>query len=827
MNNMKQNGKRFTALLLCLAMCFALCLPVRAANDKGIVFTASLSQTTLDKSDSEQTVVLNVVPSAPIKLDSIDYVVSYDSALTLKSFESGDSTLTYTASDLNTDYGEGQVKLTWVSSDAEDVVGVTSIGKITFTVPAGTDAGDYEFAVTELNITEEYGTPWEDAGSASATLSIVDGAGEEEPVTFSASVTPAQLDESSEEQTVVLNVVPSAAFDMDSIDYVVSYDPALVLKSFESGDSTLAYTTSDLNTAYGQGKVKLTWVSSDAEDVVGVTSIGKITFTVPAGTEAGTYGFDVTEINITKEYGTPYVDGASASASFEIAEVIEPESYTVSLADPAAVSVDDTVYVNITLLGCEEFSASEITVTYDNSKLTFDKASSTLNGAEVMVGSGSIDLADYGANQTAGIAYTLAFTAISDGNAQVKIASAAFSQQENAATEDLVSAVISKDTATVKISKKEFSVTLPAIFTGNSVVANGGDYTFAAADAKNYTYSNITATVEGLSVPVTANGDGTWTVKNVAGELVISGNRAAKRYSVVFLTGSDVAVPGNGVAVYNEDYMFMLPVEEHYSISVTSIRIGTKDVPYSVKDGFVTIAGGNITGDITVVLDKVRTDAAVSVEGTGASDAAGYVPYAIPGEAYTLTVNQDTKYDYAVSAKVNDVEVTVSASGNQYTVVAEDVVAGSIVFTVNRALKTSGVSVSKYLTLNGTSMWLVQNSVSKLSSSIYTYKGSEMFWSDQYDAYVYLVIAVDAPVVSAADLGLISGAAVNVDYGMDVKKTGRVDANDAQLVYNFYNAHYGSFTSNVTVEKFLSADVNGDAAVNVEDAAMIINEILK
>ena len=61
---------------------------------------------------------------------------------------------------------------------------------------------------------------------------------------------------------------------------------------------------------------------------------------------------------------------------------------------------------------------------------------------------------------------------------------------------------------------------------------------------------------------------------------------------------------------------------------------------------------------------------------------------------------------------------------------------------------------------------------------------------------------------------------------MDVNGTGILDASDAQLVYNMYNAVYNEFTSDVTMEKFLRADANGDNKVDVKDAEVIINKIL-
>jgi len=60
-----------------------------------------------------------------------------------------------------------------------------------------------------------------------------------------------------------------------------------------------------------------------------------------------------------------------------------------------------------------------------------------------------------------------------------------------------------------------------------------------------------------------------------------------------------------------------------------------------------------------------------------------------------------------------------------------------------------------------------------------------------------------------------------------VNKTGKVDANDAQLVYNMYNTEYSEFSTDVSMEKFLLADVNGDGSIASTDAVAIISEILK
>ena len=72
-----------------------------------------------------------------------------------------------------------------------------------------------------------------------------------------------------------------------------------------------------------------------------------------------------------------------------------------------------------------------------------------------------------------------------------------------------------------------YSVTLPADFTGESTVQDGADYTFTAKDPAKYIYT-VTAAVGGETVSVTDNGDGTYTVKNVTGDLVIASNKVRK-----------------------------------------------------------------------------------------------------------------------------------------------------------------------------------------------------------------------------------------------------------------------------------------------------------
>ena len=63
-------------------------------------------------------------------------------------------------------------------------------------------------------------------------------------------------------------------------------------------------------------------------------------------------------------------------------------------------------------------------------------------------------------------------------------------------------------------------------------------------------------------------------------------------------------------------------------------------------------------------------------------------------------------------------------------------------------------------------------------------------------------------------------------YNVNETTNDTVDINDAQLVFDMYNNEYQDFY-NATMQKFLKADVNGDKAINVHDAAAIVAEIVR
>ena len=325
---------------------------------------------------------------------------------------------------------------------------------------------------------------------------------------------------------------------------------------------------------------------------------------------------------------------------------------------------------------------------------------------------------------------------------------------------------------------------------------------------------------------MTDNGDGSYTISSVSGVLKITATRTPKSYKVSF-TGSAAAdiADATATATYGTDYKFTIPTADDWAYSLGGITIGGNSYTgYSADGSEYTIPGAAITGEIVITVNKVQTTASVTVTGSGAGAAAGYDATAEIGNSYTLTLHRENGYIYTVTAMMGGKPVELVKEGNYFTI-AE--VTGNIVFTVERTVIVSGVTVSEYVSVDGNKVWLIQNKVTLAERKVPTYNGSNMFWSEEYDAYCYLVIAATLSEEDAkVAIGIADGTAVAVDYGMDVNMTGNVDANDAQLTYNIYNAYYDSFSETATMEKFLRADVNKDSKVNTTDSAAIINKIL-
>lgn len=542
------------------------------------------------------------------------------------------------------------------------------------------------------------------------------------------------------------------------------------------------------------------------------------------------------------------VNGKNGYNGLNIQEAVTPDpeptaAYTVSLGENQSDLIPgNQVSVPVTVSSDTEtaFNAIDVTAEYDSAKLTLD--TSNLSGFTVNTADGKVRVKGYGEDKALGTAFTLNFTVKSDaasGDTEVKFTDARVDKAANAIDQNAPQAAYANEGKVTLTIGDKCNVALPAEgFTGDATAERGGSYTFTAND-KNYNYT-FNATMGGAAVEVTDNGNGTYTIANVTGDIVIEvASKTAKTYTVT-ITGEDTT--GAASATYGTDYSFTVDKKDGYTYTV-SAKIGETELKLTTgEDGKTyTIAGSDITGNIAITVDKqVKTPETVNVgfTGSGAEDVTDKVGTTAYGEDFTFTIAPKTNYVYTVEYKVGDsAKKSLTASGNSYTIPGADVT-GDLTIIVTRTWNGGGqenVEVYEYVKLSKDGAATAKTAILVLAKgtptdgNVFTYDGHNMFWSAKYDKYCYLDIvegSYDLNTIAQnanAKIAQAAAAKTEIGYTGDVNKSADnlIDINDVQLVYDMYNAKYDSFAT-VTMEKFLSADMNGSKNLTVDDAVAIL-----
>ena len=301
------NFKKILSLFLVLVMCMGI-LPstaLAATNSKGMTYSASANVTTLETSDATQKVVVSVKANQKFPVDAIGMTVIIPEGWSLEAIENED--LTFAPSNLNLEKG----KVNYVTSDAENW-STDWVAKITYIVPANVAAGDYNLGIKDLVISEDYGTVWENGGTATATVTVK-GATVPDPgaIAYSAKLDVTSIDTSASTQKVVVSVKANQKFPVDAIGMTVIIPEGWSLEAIENEDLTFA--PSNLNLEKG----KVNYVTSDAENW-STDWVAKITYIVPANVAAGDYNLGIKDLVISKDYGTVWENGGTATATLTV-----------------------------------------------------------------------------------------------------------------------------------------------------------------------------------------------------------------------------------------------------------------------------------------------------------------------------------------------------------------------------------------------------------------------------------------------------------------------------------------------------------------------------
>lgn len=162
--------KRIISAVMAVVLCLNLCFSTAWAENLNTAVKTTLDVSTLEVKDVDQTVALTIEMEKDIVIDGFGGQLYWPQEIKLTSISNEELGLT------GGDYNLANGKFGWSSPDAENQ-NFKYIITAVFTVPANTTAGTYEIGVKDLEITCDYGTPYDDAKAlaASSTLTISGG----------------------------------------------------------------------------------------------------------------------------------------------------------------------------------------------------------------------------------------------------------------------------------------------------------------------------------------------------------------------------------------------------------------------------------------------------------------------------------------------------------------------------------------------------------------------------------------------------------------------------------------------------------------------------
>lgn len=436
----------------------------------------------------------------------------------------------------------------------------------------------------------------------------------------------------------------------------------------------------------------------------------------------------------------------------------------------------------------------------------------------------------------------LNFTVKAAGEATVKLVKAQMDVRANAAKDAQTASVPAGQSNTVTILCGGFPVVLPDCATGAAYVTENGDYTFTADPGYNYDFS---AAVDGKTVAIINNDDDSYTIKNVTGKLVISANSTptVKTYEVTVEGDGSGDVSVLTPAKHGQEYTFTVTQAANYDYAVAVTVNGlpvTCTVSSSGSRYTYTISAASVTGPVVITVKKTLPSGTtmITFNGNGASDEwqKGVSQVISNGSDFDFYTDQHDGFDYSISAAGQSGIIPVSETGKtgeigvKYTISGQYITGGIITITINKAQHFDwNVIVSPYVNTDGSTIWLITASPDpkpEETKSLY-YGGKPMFWSEKYKSYAWLLLSSKSQDTVKADaeaaITIKENAVTSIEYGGDVNGTGHIDINDAQYIYDLYNAKHSA----LDMEKFLRCDVNGNREVSVDDVQAVVSLLLR
>lgn len=662
-----------------------------------------------------------------------------------------------------------------------------------------------------------------------------------------------EITTSSEPQTVKVTIAPETALTVCNYGMTSFQLPeGWTIAAIENDDPNAILAASDVVLDTGN----ISWMTDDMENVT-VSKLAIYTITVPADVEPGSYTLTANKIVAGKDYAAVWVlQDVSPSVTLTVKDnTPAADGYTVAVSGNTTIQTDGEaeVKLNITHSDANEtsYAAYSMKVSYNKDVLTY-KSFSDADATVTDDGNGNLTIYRYGKDLTLGQNLTLSFAGKAGGTGEVKVTEAKIDKSENALKDAPAATVTGSATITVG---QTYTVNRDAnVVDGNPKAEAGKDYTFKLTNGLDGTYMDVKYKIGDGEFKDLMLVDGKYTIPadEITGDITITA--VGKKFDVTVDTtasgAGNVTLTDGSKATYGTNYTFTLTPEANYAYTVTVTAGGKTVTPALDADGKIyTINGTDITGNVVITVTKEANKAQINFAGSGSADVVNGSASQIvePGQEFKFSIHKEDGYAYTVTAaKANDTTVTVTDNGDgTYTIAGADIAAGDVItVTVEKKLIETKytIEVNEFVKLDANaegkaqSVFLITaklNGDAKLADGkVLAYGNNAMFQNaERYDgAYAYLVISdkslaeVKAEAEKTGQITEVDGIAQTFNVNGDVNGTGLVDINDAQLVYNIYNAKYDSFET-TTMKMFLAADVNKDREVSALDAAAVVGLI--
>ena len=674
-------------------------------------------------------------------------------------------------------------------------------------------------------------------------------------VALNATLSTTKITKSAEAQTVTLYVAPASTLNIAGYGFKVNVPENWSITAISNDDPNARLTATHYNLKTGE-----VGYQTDGVENFDISKFATVTISIPANTEAGTYSITINNVTADKDYGfTPVLTNATTASVDLVIEDNTPaaDGYTVAVSGNTTIQTDGEaeVKLNITHSDANEtsYAAYSMKVSYNKDVLTY-KSFSDADATVTDDGNGNLTIYRYGKDLTLGQNLTLSFTGKAGGTGEVKVTEAKIDKSENALKDAPAATVTGSATITVG---RTYTVNRDTnVVDGNPKAEAGKDYTFKLANGLDGNCMTVSYTVGGVDKgTLTQGADGSYTIPagEITGDITITA--VGKKFDVTVDTtasgAGNVTLTDGSKATYGTNYTFTLTPEANYAYTVTVTADGKTVTPTLDADGKIyTINGTDITGNVVITVTKEANKAQINFAGSGSADVVNGSASQIvePGQEFKFSIHKEDGYAYTVTAaKADGTEVTVKVNddGTTYTIAGADIAAGDVITVIVEKKLIEAkytIEVNEFVKLSANaegkaqSVFLITaklNGDAKLADGkVLAYGNNAMFQNaERYDgAYAYLVISdktldeVKAEAEKAGQITEVNGTAQTFNVNGDVNGTELVDINDAQLVYNIYNAKYDSF-DNTTMAIFLAADMNGNKAVSSLDAAAVVGLI--